>query len=328
MIELYPLKFQPIYKPYIWGGKNLGKIGKSIPEGMIVAESWELSDHGEDVSVVINGELRGKTLRELIEEYGEAISPRTDNGRFPLLVKYIDANKRLSVQVHPDDKYAIKHEGPLELGKNECWYIMEALPGIELILGLKKGVTKTLFKELIEEGRIEDALNRVPVSRGDFIYIKAGTVHALLEGTIVCEILQNSDTTYRLYDWGRFGKDGKPRPLHIEKALDVINFYPDEFYDQHMGELIINYDRTKLNHPVPLLRGNFFNVDILICNHDNSCDLEVAHFHTLNIIEGEGYIEYRGGEVDFRTGDTLLIPGVLGSYQIRTRKATILKSFL
>jgi mannose-6-phosphate isomerase len=328
MMELYPLKFKPIYKPYIWGGKNLSKIGKSIPEDMIVAESWEVSDHGQDVSVVLNGKLRGRTLRELIEEYGEAISPRTNNGRFPLLIKYIDANKRLSVQVHPDDEYARRHEGPLEMGKNECWYIMEALPGAELILGLKKGVTKTLLKKLIEEGRIEDALNRLPVSRGDFIYIKAGTVHALLEGTMVCEIHQNSDTTYRLYDWGRAGKNGKPRPLHIEKALDVINFYPDELYDKYMGELIINYDRTKLDEPVPLLRGNFFNVDIFKCTNDFTCALEGLHFHTLNIIEGEGYVEYRGGKVEFRPGDTLLIPGVLKNYRIQTRKATIIKSFL
>lgn len=326
--DLYPLKFEPIYKPYIWGGRNLQKIGKQIPEGAIVAESWEISDHDRDVSVVGNGSLRGKNLRELIKEYGEAISPKTENGRFPILIKYIDANQKLSVQVHPDDEYARLHEGPSELGKNECWFIMEAVPGAELILGLKKGITKKIFSKLVEKGRIEDGINRLPVSKGDFIYIKSGTVHALLEGIMVCEIQENSDTTYRLYDWGRVGRDGKPRPLHMEKALDVINFLPTERYDRHMGELFINYDRTKVDEPAVLIRGNFFNVDFLRCTRDFTCRFEGAHFHALNIIYGCGTVEYAKGAVDFRTGETLLIPGAVDEYRICTKGATILRSFL
>jgi len=326
--ELYPLRFVEIYKPYIWGGQNLRKLGKPIKEGEIVAESWEISDHNDDISIVENGPLAGKSLRELIKTYGEDISPKTENGRFPILIKYIDANKRLSVQVHPDDEYAKTHENPKELGKTECWYVMDAPSNAELIMGIKKGVDKDSFIKMIRENRIEDGLNRIKVQKGDFIYIKTGTVHALLEGIMVCEIQENSDTTYRLYDWGRVGNDGKPRPLHINKALDVIYFPPEKIYNEYIKDLLINYDKNLDNAAQKLVRSKYFNIDFLKFTKAFNQEMEDYHFHTLNIIEGEGILKYKNGFERIKIGDTILVPRPVNSYEIETKGITILKTFL
>ena len=326
--ELYPLRFVEIYKPYIWGGQNLRKLGKPIKEGEIVAESWEISDHNDDISIVENGPLAGKSLRELIKTYGEDISPKTENGRFPILIKYIDANKRLSVQVHPDDEYAKTHENPKELGKTECWYVMDAPSNAELIMGIKKGVDKDSFIKMIRENRIEDGLNRIKVQKGDFIYIKTGTVHALLEGIMVCEIQENSDTTYRLYDWGRVGNDGKPRPLHIDKALDVIYFPPEKIYNEYIRDLLINYDKNLDNAAQKLVRSKYFNIDFLKFTKAFNQEMEDYHFHTLNIIEGEGILKYKNGFERIKIGDTILVPRSVNSYEIETKGITILKTFL
>jgi len=327
-IDLYPLKFVEIYKPYIWGGQNLKKIGKPIKDGEIVAESWEISDHNNDISIVENGPLAGKSLRELIEIYGEDIAPKTENGRFPLLIKYIDANKRLSVQVHPDDEYAKIHESPTELGKTECWYIMDAPPEAELIMGIKNGVDKESFIKMIKGNRIEDGLNRIKVQKGDFIYIKTGTVHALLEGIMVCEIQENSDTTYRLYDWGRVGNDGKPRPLHIDKALDVI-YFPDEIeYNEYIKSLLINYDKNLMNVSQKLVRSKYFNIDFLNYNVNFQQSMEDYHFHVMNIIEGKGILRYKTGFEKLNIGDTILVPRQINNYEIETNGIRILKTFL
>jgi mannose-6-phosphate isomerase len=326
--ELYPLQFKPIYKQYIWGGRNLEKIGKKIPPGEIVAESWEISDHDDDVSVVANGKLTGRSLRELIHTYTTDICPETENGRFPILIKYIDANRRLSVQVHPDDEYARAHESPTELGKNECWYVMDAPAGAELILGVTKGMTKERFRELIEIGRIEDGLTRYPVTKGDFIFIKSGTVHAIMEGIMVCEIQENSDTTYRLYDWGRLGTDGKPRPLHLDKALDVINYLPESEYDAYVKKLAIPYNRSTKNTVHTFVRSKFFNIDLIKYSHDFETEFQGEHFHTLNIVGGAGSMQWREGELEFNTGDTLLVPCTVRDYTIRTAEVDVLRASL
>lgn len=330
--KLYPLLFKPIYKPYIWGGRNLEKIGKVIPKGQIVAESWEISDHGEDVSIVANGPLKRKTLHELVQTYGEDISPPTKNGRFPILIKFIDANRRLSVQVHPDDEYAMTHESPDEMGKTECWYIMSAPPGAKLIMGLKEGYTRESFEKMLRDGKIEETLNWVEVKKGDVLFIKTGTVHALIEGIMVCEIQQNSDTTYRLYDWGRVGPDGKPRPLHIEKALDVINFASGEEWKKLMNEIIVRYSRATRNRFVPVIRNRYFNIDY--GNLNNSIEIKISgeYFHTLSVLKGKGTIKNNVLDVGFKAGDTLLIPGQLKKYIIQpetdSEEIEILKSFL
>jgi len=327
-IDLYPLKFNEIYKDYIWGGRNFEKIGKKLPGKGIFAESWEVSDHNDDISIVKNGPLKGKGLKELIEIYGDKIAPVSKNRRFPILIKYIDANKRLSVQVHPDDDYAQLHESKNEPGKTECWYIMDCPSDAELIMGIKRGITKDEFKILIKENRIEEGLNRLPILKGDLIYIKTGTVHALLEGIIVCEIQENSDTTYRLYDWGRVGHDGKPRPLHIEKALDVINFPLKEDYEKYIRELVIHYDKTKTNLTHNLVRCRYFNIDLLKYQKDVNLTLEDTHFHTLNILNGRGIIKYKDGEIPVKRGETILVPRTVKNYTIKTDSIEILKTFL
>ena len=326
--ELYPLTFRPIYKHYIWGGQNLRSMGKKIADSETVAESWEVSDHGDDMSVVAGGRLKGKTLRELIEQFGEDLCPDTLTGRFPILIKYIDANRRLSVQVHPDDAYARVNEGPQELGKTECWYVLEAQPGAELVIGMKRGVTKDNFMGLIDTGNIEDGICSIPVSKGDFIYIKSGTVHAIMEGILICEIQENSDSTYRLYDWGRVGNDGKPRPLHVEKAMDVITFIPEEEYEQFMSGILIPYDKTLTNYTHELVRGSFFNIDLLTYRHDITLVQGNSHFNTINLLEGECDLFWSGGSISLSRGDTVLIPRPVDEYTLKTHSMKAVRSFL
>ncbi len=220
--EIYPLTFDPVFRDYIWGGRNLETLfGRRLPPG-IVAESWEISGHPSSPTRVNAGPLAGLTLPQVQERLGERLVGvrsgwATSRGRFPLLVKLLDANRPLSVQVHPPDDYALEHEG--DLGKTEMWYVLHARPGAELIYGLAHETTPTEFRAALEAGELESLLHRLPVRVGDVIFIPTGMLHALLEGIVVAEIQQNSDTTYRVYDWGRVGADGKPRPLHVDKAL-------------------------------------------------------------------------------------------------------------
>jgi mannose-6-phosphate isomerase len=345
---LYPLKFTEIYKPYIWGGRGLAGIGKDLGGRAIVAESWEIVDRGPgergsedrgtlkrppavgagDVSIVKNGPFAGRSLRDLIETYGEDICPRTSNGRFPIIIKFLDARDRLSVQVHPDDDYARAHEGPGGTGKTECWYVMDAPPGAELVMGLTRGMGRERFAELLRLNRVEEGLNKVKVERGDVFFIRTGTVHTLLEGIMVCEILENSDTTYRLYDWGRAGSDGNPRPLHIEKALDVIAFPGEREYDERMRSLSISYDRSRANEEIRLIRCPSFNIDYLRLEGDFRLAVSPSHFHCLSVLSGTGSLEHANGELPMRQGETVLVPRPVGDYTVKTRAAEILKTFL
>lgn len=225
--KLYPLTFTPVFKDYLWGGRNLEKFGRDLPPG-IVAESWEIAGHEDGTSVVNNGFWAGKQLTEVhaalgLDLIGCNSAWAQERGKFPLLVKLLDANQPLSIQVHPDDDYALAHEGN-ELGKTEMWVVLRAEPGAELILGVKAGTTPAAFRQGIENGTLEPYLHHLPVKAGDHICVPAGTLHAIMDGLIIAEIQQNSNTTYRVYDWNRLGIDGKPRPLHVDKALDVIDF--------------------------------------------------------------------------------------------------------
>jgi mannose-6-phosphate isomerase len=227
MTKLYPLLFSPVFKDYPWGGRNLEQLGRDIPDG-IVAESWEIAGHKNGTTTISNGAYAGKPLTDLLSELGSDLVGSNyawalERGKFPLLVKILDANKPLSVQVHPNDTYALKNEGN-ELGKTEMWVVLNARPGAEVILGVTDGTTPENFREAVAAGRLEPYLHHVPVKMGDHICVPAGSLHAIMDGTLIAEIQQNSDTTYRVYDWNRMGNDGQPRPLHIDKALDVINF--------------------------------------------------------------------------------------------------------
>jgi mannose-6-phosphate isomerase len=226
--RIYPLTFTPVLRDYLWGGRRLATLyGRDLPVGA-VAESWEISGHPHGSTAVDRGFWQGQSLPAIMDALGEQlVGARAGwalaRRKFPLLVKLLDAQQDLSVQVHPNDEYALVHENG-ELGKTEMWYVLHADPGTSLILGLKSGTTRHGFEEALAAKRVETVLNRVPIRAGEAVDVPTGTVHALLAGTVVAEIQQNSDTTYRVYDWGRLGTDGKPRALHIDKALDVSNF--------------------------------------------------------------------------------------------------------
>ena len=228
MPDLYPLTFHPVFKDYLWGGRGLERVlGRGLPPG-IIAESWEIAAHPDGDTVVANGHFAGLRLTELharlgLELIGKNNAWAQERGKFPLLIKLLDANRPLSVQVHPDDDYARAHEGN-ELGKAEMWVVLHAEPGAELILGVRRGTTPEAFRQALAEGNLEPYLHHLPICAGDVICVPTGTLHAILGGSILAEIQQNSNTTYRVYDWNRLGADGRPRPLHIEKALDVIDF--------------------------------------------------------------------------------------------------------
>ena len=226
-INLYPLTFTPVLKDYIWGGRNLEKLGRKLPDG-IVAESWEIAGHEDGTTIVDNGYFAGKKLTEVhtllgLDLIGLNNAWAQERGKFPLLIKLLDANNPLSVQVHPKDEYTLTNEGN-ELGKTEMWVVLHAEPKAQLIIGVKRGTTPQNFRQGIEDGYLEPFLNYLPVKTGDHLCVPAGSLHSILGGVLIAEIQQNSNTTYRVYDWNRVGADGKPRPLHIDNALDVINF--------------------------------------------------------------------------------------------------------
>lgn len=228
MTSAYPLLFEPVLKNYIWGGRKLEEYGRILPDKGVVAESWEISSHKDGMSYITNGIYAGKALQDVLELLGEGLVGSRNKwainrGKFPLMVKLLDANQKISVQVHPDDDYAGRHEGN-ELGKSEMWVVLEATPDAAIMYGLSEHITREEFSQAIESGNLESHLNRLPIQKGDFVCIPAGTIHSILGGAVLAEIQQNSNTTYRVYDWGRVGSDGQPRALHVEKALDVINF--------------------------------------------------------------------------------------------------------
>lgn len=226
---IYPLLFDPVLKSYMWGGRNLADLlDRPLPHGQNIAESWEIAAHADGDCLISNGCHAGRTLSSLQTELGTelcgtASSWASERGKFPLMVKLLDANQALSVQVHPNDDYARSHEGN-ELGKTEMWVVLHAKPDAKLILGIKCGVDRARFEQAIKEGRLAACLHYLPVQRGDHICVPAGTLHAILDGVLIAEIQQNSNTTYRVFDWDRLDAEGKSRPLHLDKALDVINF--------------------------------------------------------------------------------------------------------
>jgi len=295
-MQVYPLKLKPIYKQRIWGGQKLrGVFGKDIPEGEKIGESWELADLPEDRSVITNGELAGQTLISAVEKYPKEITGDASfRGPFPLLIKFLDAEDVLSVQVHPD-RQTCQRMGKGD-PKTECWYIISAEPGAILYKGLKKGVTREGFAEAIREGTVGELLTKVPVAAGQCHFLPAGTAHTLGGGLLIAEIQTPSDTTYRVFDWNRVDDSGKPRQLHIEEALESINF------DVSGEELPV----TTIGR---LAECEYFRIDK--GHQAASCESLVSpgKMKTLIIVTGRGAILGAGGtRVDFKPGDCLLVP--------------------
>lgn len=224
MPKPYFLQTEPAFRDYLWGGRKLETVlGKSLPNGGVWAESWEIVDHAEHQSVVQNGELAGQSLRQISQAHPQWLFGDAQIKQLPLLLKYLDCQRVLSVQVHPEDDYALQMNPP-DLGKTEAWYIVDADPGAVLYAGLKQGVTHERLREAISNGCVEDCLHRIEPARGDCVFIPAGTVHALGGGLLVAEIQQASNTTFRLFDWNRVDANGKPRALHVDQSLEVIDF--------------------------------------------------------------------------------------------------------
>jgi mannose-6-phosphate isomerase len=311
----YPLKFKPVYKDYIWGGRNLQKLGKELPEG-ITAESWEVSCHPDGVSVVANGVFEGIALPALIKKYRRRLLgnslPEKDITKFPLLVKFIDANDNLSVQVHPDDEYARVHENG-EYGKNEMWYILYADPGAKLIYDVIPGTTKDIFARTVKSNNIQNCLNSIHVFPGDVINIPAGLVHAIGRGIVLAEIQQNSNTTYRVYDYDRVDKNGNKRPLHIEKALEAIDFNTSERKEKYKGLEIRANEYATLRY---LAANRYFSVELLDVDGMMEENSNGSKFYIYTFIEGSGEINYGTGSIDIKYGESVLIPASLGNYTL------------
>ena len=222
---LYPLTFQPIFMERVWGGRNLERLfGKPLPPGKVIGESWEITDRPEGVSLIDNGPFAGKSLEWLMNHAGENLlgsAKPTADGRFPLLVKLLDAQDKLSLQVHPPAHQAAALGGE---PKTEMWYVADATPTADIFVGLKPGVTAADFERKIHDGSVAECFHRHEIRRGDAMFLPSGRVHALGAGSVIFEIQQNSDTTYRVFDWNRVGLDGKPRDLHIPQAMASIDF--------------------------------------------------------------------------------------------------------
>lgn len=309
---MYPIKFKPIYKKIVWGGRSIEKrFNRQIPKGNI-AESWEICCRNDGMSIASNGILENKTLSEIIELYKEKILGTLVFNQsylsFPLLIKIIDAKYRLSVQVHPDNECAIK-EG--ELGKNEFWYVLDAKPDAKLVYGLKKNTTKERLIDSIFNKNLDSLLNEVPVKPGDIFYIPSGVVHAILDDILLIEVQQNSNITYRLYDWERLDSTGSPRELHIDKALSVIRF---DSYFNTCKPWVLN--ECKSYKSTILLKSPFFSVEeIDICSQYTDLT-DGLRFHIYMAISGNGQINFCYGREMMAPGDTFLIPASMGVYSI------------
>lgn len=291
----YILKLKPALKDYLWGGTSLMKHFETDSDK--ISEAWVLSCHKDGKSTVINGELSGKTLDEVIDIWGKektlgAAAASFDS--FPILIKLIDAKQNLSVQVHPDDEYALKVEG--EYGKTEMWYILDAKEGAGIYYGFKSDISKEQLKNAIEENTLTDLLKFVEVKKGECYFIPAGTVHAIGAGLTIAEVQQNSNTTYRVYDFGRVGADGKPRELHIEKAMEVSNLTVEK-------DAVTACDQDLYT----LANCKYFNADKLCLSGETEITSE--GFYNLLIIEGEGEIN---GE-PFKKYDSFFIPADFGT---------------
>ncbi len=330
--NIYPLTFTPTFRDYIWGGRNLEtKLGRKIPPG-IIAESWEISGHHSSPTAVDYGPLAGKTLPEVLDLWGMDLVGRRSqamlkHGKFPLLIKLLDANKPLSVQVHPEDEYATRHENG-ELGKTEMWYILHAEPQAHLIYGLTPDVTPASFRQNLEAGTLESCLYQLPVKAGDAIFIPSGSIHAIMEGILLAEIQQNSDTTYRVYDWNRLGNDGKPRPLHVDKAMDVINFGQVE-PGAYNVELLAETDELKREY---ITTCPYFNVERITFKKKNALFKGVCNgntFEVWGIMSGHSQVIWTGHPLDLSAIRFALLPAALGEFEIKASSpATLLRVYV
>ncbi len=316
----YPMKFIPVYKDYLWGGSRIPETyHRNLPKG-IYAESWEIADHDEGMSVVANGPFAGQALREILQANPAGImGTRVAGNRFPLLLKLIDAKQKLSVQVHPDDATAMEHGGD---AKTEAWYLLGDNKA-QVYCGLKEGITTADFRHAIANGTTGEAIRAVPVESGSVVFVRGGCVHAIDAGCLILEIQQNSNTTYRIHDWGRMGNDGKPRELHIEQAIKAINWNDRE---NPLAEPSLKTD-TKALQLWELLRCKYFCLEKLLISAPHEVPLTGKSFHALFASEGEATLSWEDGSETIKAGESILVPAALPAYTL-DGNATILRIFI
>lgn len=308
-----PLLFLADYKDRVWGGEKLRTIfGKEIPNAF-TGESWEVASHENGSSVVMNGVNKGKTLTQVIHENPEGIvGPGFQaSDKFPLLIKFIDAKDRLSVQVHPEDAYAMLHENG-ELGKSEAWYILEADPGAKLIAGLVDGITKEQFTQALENNQLESVLNEIPVKKGDVVDIPAGFIHAIEEGILLAEVQQNSDTTYRVYDWNRVGLDGVARDLHVKQSLDVIDFegkFPKELV-KGIKVAKEGYEQTTY------VINRYFALEEVQVTTAYIEKNKPNHFEIFMCLEGDFTLQWQSEQLPIQKGQSFMIPAGMKAFEL------------
>ena len=301
---MYPLKFKPILKTIVWGGEKIAPYKEIVTEQKHIGESWELSGVKGNESVVENGPLAGKTIAELVKEYkGELVGKQVyenTGDEFPLLIKFIDALTDLSIQVHPDDELAAKrHNG--SKGKTEMWYVVDAEPGAHLLAGLTEKITPEEYAAKVADGTITDVLARHDVHPGDVFFLPAGRIHAICGGCFIAEIQQTSDITYRIYDYGRLGLDGKPREVHTELAKDAIDY---KVYDNYRTEYTPVQDEE-----IELVSCKYFTTSIFDLTLPYAKDLsEIDSFLVVMCLSGQGSLEVDGEELSVHQGETVLIP--------------------
>lgn len=308
---LYPLKLRAPLKSYLWGGTKLkARYGKETALET-VAESWELACRPEGCSVIENGAFSGRTLESYVQAVGRAVLGKRAASceDFPLLVKLIDACGDLSVQVHPDDARADQAAG--EAGKTELWYIVDAEPGASLLYGFAREISPAEFKRRIADNTLLEVCNRVRVRRGDVFFIPAGTLHAIGKGTLVAEVQQNSNTTYRIYDYGRKDADGKARALHVDKALRVTRLSPSERLPTFPALRFL--DGYELRHLAACAHFSASHIAVR-----TRCALRAAKdtFHSILVLEGAPQLRWQGESLRLRRGDSVFIPAGLSAYAL------------
>ncbi|HWC61335.1 MAG TPA: type I phosphomannose isomerase catalytic subunit [Verrucomicrobiae bacterium] len=316
MTTLYPLIFHPIFKERIWGGRAIEKLyGKKLPADVPIGESWEISDRPGDASVIANGPLAGKDLRWLMEHHERELlgNAKSANGRFPLLIKILDAQEKLSLQVHPPAAKAAELKGE---PKTEAWYIADAAPGAELYVGLKNGVTRAEFQQKIRTGAVAECFHRVPVKAGDTMFLPSGRVHAIGAGLVIFEIQQNSDTTYRVFDWNRVGLDKKPRELHVAESLASIDF---EDFEPGLvsGSLVVRGglpQRTLVSDPL-------FEISEFRANSAVGFVMESGRPHIVAVVKGK--VHFDGAQVSLTPGGFALVPAEVSGVSLVADKDSV-----
>jgi mannose-6-phosphate isomerase len=324
--ELHPIYLRASLHETIWGGQNLARYaGKNVPPGAKVGESWET----ETGNQVINPPYQGRSLSDLVDELGEALlgtqAVEIFGPRFPLLAKFIDAQDKLSVQVHPADEYAHQHEGG-KLGKTEAWYILHANPGAAIIHGLARAVSREETRQAIADVTLETLLHDEPVQAGDVIFVPAGTVHAIGAGIVLYELQEYSDVTYRQYDYGRLTAEGKPRELHVEKALDVMDYEPTSI---HKVQPVILPDLPDHTKHRCLVACRYFVLEELTLQGTLADTTSHSSCQILSLLDGACTLSAGQDEpLALGKGDSVVLPAALGAYHLTGENCRLLRSYV